>query len=34
MTNLIKVIEVERPGSEFDGQHPLILSLRAQWVLN
>jgi len=34
MANLIKVIEVDRPGSEFDGQDPLILSLRAQWILN
>lgn len=34
MTNLIKVLDVDRPGSEFDGQDPLIFSLRAQWVLN
>lgn len=34
MTNLVKVLDVERPGSEFDGQDPLIFSLRAQWVLD
>ena len=34
MTNLVKVLDVDRPGSEFDGEDPLILSLRAQWVLN
>jgi len=34
MTNLVKVLDVDRPGSEFDGQDPLIFSLRAQWVLN
>jgi phosphate-selective porin OprO/OprP len=33
MSNLIKVLDVERPGSEYDGQDPLILSLRLQWVL-
>jgi len=32
MTNLIKVLEVDRPGSPFDGEDPLIFSLRAQWV--
>lgn len=34
MTNLVKVLDVDRPGSEYDGQDPLIFSLRAQWVLN
>jgi len=34
MTNLIKVLDVDRPGSEYDGLSPLIFSLRAQWVLN
>jgi phosphate-selective porin OprO/OprP len=33
MTNLIKVLDVDRPGSEFDGTDPLIFSLRLQWVL-
>ena len=33
MTNLTKVLDVNRPGSEFDNQSPLILSVRAQWVL-
>jgi phosphate-selective porin OprO/OprP len=32
-TNLIKVLDVERPGSEFDGQDPLIAALRLQWYL-
>jgi phosphate-selective porin OprO/OprP len=34
MSNLIKVLDVNRPGSEYDGLDPLILSLRAQWVLD
>ena len=34
MTNLIKVVDVDRPGSEFDGLDPLILSLRFQLVLD
>jgi phosphate-selective porin OprO/OprP len=31
MANLIKVIDVDRPGSEFDGLDPLIFSARLQW---
>jgi phosphate-selective porin OprO/OprP len=34
MTNLVKVLDVDRPGSEYDGQDPLIFSMRVQWVLN
>lgn len=34
MLNLVKVLDVDRPGSEFDGADPLSLSLRFQWVLN
>lgn len=34
MVNLVKVLDVDRPGSEFDGSDPLSLSLRFQWVLN
>ena len=34
MVNLVKVLDVDRPGSEFDGLDPLSLSLRLQWVLN
>ena len=34
MTNLVKVVDLKRPGSEFDGEDPLILSLRLQWVLH
>lgn len=33
MTNLIKVLDVDRPGSEFDGENPLIFALRAQWLI-
>lgn len=33
MTDLVKVLKVNRPGSEFDNQDPLILSIRAQWLL-
>lgn len=32
MTNLIKVLDVDRPGSPFDGEDPLSLSLRLQWT--
>ena len=34
MVNAIKVLDVDRPGSEFDGEDPLILGLRLQWSLN
>ncbi len=33
MANLVKVLEVKRPGHRFDGVSPLILSLRLQWEL-
>jgi phosphate-selective porin OprO/OprP len=33
MTNLIKVLDVKRPGSEYDGLDPLILAIRLQWVM-
>lgn len=33
MTNLTKVLDVNRPGSEFDNQNPLILSVRGQWLI-
>lgn len=33
MTNLIKVLDVKRPGSAFDGEDPLIFSLRLQWQM-
>lgn len=32
MTNLVKVLDVDRPGSEFNGFDPLSLSLRFQWT--
>jgi phosphate-selective porin OprO/OprP len=31
MLNLIKVVEVNRPGNEYDGYDPLIFSARLQW---
>jgi len=34
MANLIKVLDVKRPGSEYDGQDPLIFALRAQWFID
>jgi len=33
MTNLVKVLDVKRPGSEYDGLDPLIFSLRFQWLM-
>jgi len=34
MANVIKVLDVKRPGSEYDGQDPLIFALRAQWLID
>jgi phosphate-selective porin OprO/OprP len=31
--NLVKVLGVKRPGSEFDGQDPWMAAVRVQWVL-
>ncbi|HNP37528.1 MAG TPA: porin [Woeseiaceae bacterium] len=31
--NLIKVLDVKRPGSPFDGENPWITALRLQWYL-
>jgi phosphate-selective porin OprO/OprP len=33
MADLVKVLDVDRPGSSYDGLDPLILALRAQWFL-
>jgi len=33
MSNLIKVLDVNRPGSEYDGLDPLIFAVRLQWTL-
>jgi len=33
MANAIKVLDVDRPGSEYDGLDPLIFALRAQWLV-
>jgi phosphate-selective porin OprO/OprP len=34
MVNLVKTLDVNRPGSEFDNLDPLSLSMRFQWSLN
>lgn len=34
MTNVVKVLDVKRPGSEYDGENPLIIALRAQWLID
>jgi len=34
MANVVKVLDVKRPGSEYDGQSPLVFALRAQWLMN
>jgi len=31
--NVVKVLNVDRPGSEFDGSDPTIWALRAQWLI-
>jgi phosphate-selective porin OprO/OprP len=31
--NLVKVLNVDRPGSEFDGSDPLIAAVRLQWLI-
>jgi len=33
MANVVKVIDVDRPGSEYDGLDPLIFALRTQWLI-
>jgi len=33
MSNVVKVLDLDRPGSEFDGSDPLIFALRAQWLI-
>lgn len=33
MTNLVKVLDVKRPGSEYNGLDPWIFSLRFQWQM-
>ena len=33
MGNVVKVLDVDRPGSEYDGLDPLIFALRAQWLI-
>jgi hypothetical protein len=34
MTNVVKVLKVRRPGSEFDDLSPLMVAVRMQWLLN
>lgn len=33
MANVIKVVGVDRPGSEYDGLSPVIFALRTQWLI-
>lgn len=33
MANVVKVLNVDRPGSEYDGLNPLIFALRTQWLI-
>ena len=33
MFNIIKILDVNRPNSEYDGLDPLIFALRAQWLV-
>lgn len=33
MANVVKVLDVDRPGSEYDGMSPLIFALRTQWLI-
>ena len=33
MANAVKVLDVDRPGSEYDGIRPWIFALRAQWLI-
>ena len=33
MANVIKVLDVDRPGSDYDGLNPLIFALRTQWLI-
>ena len=32
--NAIKVLDVNRPNSEYDGLDPLIFALRTQWLIH
>jgi len=31
--NVVKVLDVERPGSEYDGRDPVIAAVRFQWLI-
>jgi len=31
--NMIKVLDINRPGNEFDGSDPLIWAVRLQWLI-
>lgn len=33
MSNVVKVIDYNHPGSEHDGENPLFFVLRAQWII-
>lgn len=32
--NVVKVLDINRPGSEYDKTDPLIVAIRAQWLIN
>lgn len=33
MANVIKVLDIDRPGSEYDDLNPFIFALRGQWLI-
>jgi len=33
MGNIVKVLDVDRPGNEYDGIYPLIAAVRPQWLI-
>jgi phosphate-selective porin OprO/OprP len=33
MANMVKVLDVDRPGSEYDDLDPMIYAMRAQWLI-
>ena len=34
MSNVVKVLDINRPGHEYDDQNPLFFVLRAQWIIH
>ena len=33
MANMVKVLHIDRPGSEYDGLDPMLYAVRAQWLI-